>query len=806
MTSPTLTVEPSTDLVDGQRLHVTGRGYGGVGLRPLVQCPSDAVTWLDCDPYFVSASVENGNLDGEFRVRAILELPGRTVDCRQPDACVLGVSADLDEQPLLTRAPLPFDPDGSLAPPPTLSVTPSEKLRDGQTVTVTGTGFVRFPGMVSIEVAQCVAGFQGWEDCDHSTSRFVDSDGDGGFSASRPVYSLIYLSGGRTIDCRVVGRCVLAATSNSGSLEEVASTGVRFRSHGRLRPLPAITVAPGDDLVDGQTVQVDGRAFDRNSSGLVRFYWCAPAPSVDACGNAGAEPVPVADDGTFSAEVQAFARFGTPGGAVDCRAGAAPCLLIASTDLGESDGFLESPLAGRAELDFDPEAPLLAGPEITVTPTTNLHDFNTLSVRGRHISAGGQVRVEVCEAADRGRCDSQIVDGVQFGNAESATADANGEFALDFTGWAGFQPGWPVDCRQAPGCAVVATDQVRGLSATVPLGFGPPDPPRGRYLDPVFEDVQVDEGVPYRQTTDHLGNPVELKLDIYRPAGDTATSRPTILLLHGGWFSFGDRGSMAPYAEEYARRGYAAVSLQYRLRPGVGSGDLPQLYLAMLDAYEDATEGVEWLEAHAAELGIDPDAIVASGYSAGAVTASNLAYLPGQVGPATSRVAAALPMSGWFLDPDTPGLPIPGPLARPDAGEPPAIVFHGTEDQLLPIGSPADLCPLAHEAGIACEYIGYEGAGHEVGDASRQSDIIRRGTDFLAEHVLGPQGRRSLPALRGCESPPLWRHRGRPAVLARRSSLTVPHAAGGGCHGSTHLASPCQAQGLPPNSTGIALT
>jgi acetyl esterase/lipase len=79
-------------------------------------------------------------------------------------------------------------------------------------------------------------------------------------------------------------------------------------------------------------------------------------------------------------------------------------------------------------------------------------------------------------------------------------------------------------------------------------------------------------------------------------------------------------------------------------------------------------------------------------------------------------------------------------LARPDAGEPPAIVFNGTEDQLLPIGSPAELCPLAHQAGIACEYIGYQGAGHEVGDASRQSDIIRRGTDFLAEHVLGPQG------------------------------------------------------------------
>jgi hypothetical protein len=54
-----------------------------------------------------------------------------------------------------------------------------------------------------------------------------------------------------------------------------------------------------------------------------------------------------------------------------------------------------------------------ASPKITVALTTNLHDFDTLSVRGRHISDGDQVRVEVCHAADRARCDSQIVDAVR---------------------------------------------------------------------------------------------------------------------------------------------------------------------------------------------------------------------------------------------------------------------------------------------------------------------------------------------------------------------------------------------------------
>lgn len=355
--------------------------------------------------------------------------------------------------------------------------------------------------------------------------------------------------------------------------------------------------------------------------------------------------------------------------------------------------------------------------------------------------------MQVCATADQRRCDDHAVSGrFQLGNAEIATADADGEFALDFSAWADFTSGpaggaVPVGCRQGEGCVVVATDRTRGVSTTVPLGFGPPDPPRGRYLGRVFEEVEIESDVAYRQTVDHLGNPIELKLDVYRPAGDTATSRPAVVLMHCGWFAGGDKQHMAPHADEYARRGYVAVSLQYRLRPGSSSGNQAQLYLAMRDAYDDATAGVVWLQDHAVELGIDPDAITASGWSAGAVTATNLAYYPGQVGPSTSRIAAALPMSGWFIDPDTAGLPALGPFPRPEPGEPPALVFYGTNDQLLPQGSPAELCPLAHEADIACEYIGYEGDGHEVGSGyPRQRDILRRGTDFLADHMLEPGG------------------------------------------------------------------
>ena len=374
------------------------------------------------------------------------------------------------------------------------------------------------------------------------------------------------------------------------------------------------------------------------------------------------------------------------------------------------------------------------GPTIAVDPRRGLGDFTRVTVRGGGFAAGGRAWVGVCTAVglDR-RCDV----------GERPTVGADGHFEMDLGGWARFEPvapggAEPVDCRREPGCVVYALDEQSGREVEATLRFRARDLPRGRYLDPVFDEVTVEHDVVYRQTTDYQGNPVELSMTIYRPAGDHVRRRPTIVWMHGGWFSGGAPSQMHAYAMASARRGYVAASLEYRLRPEMATTDYPQLYAAMVDAYEDATAGVAWLRAHARRLRIDPSAISAGGWSAGAVTASNLAYYPGQRGPAGSPVAAAVPIAGWFVRPDQP-LPIAGPFAVPDRGEPPSIVFHGSDDQLLPWGSPRDLCPLAGEAGVACEYVGFDGAGHDIHVTYRR-DVVRRTFDFLAEHVLVPRG------------------------------------------------------------------
>jgi predicted esterase len=256
---------------------------------------------------------------------------------------------------------------------------------------------------------------------------------------------------------------------------------------------------------------------------------------------------------------------------------------------------------------------------------------------------------------------------------------------------------------------------------TAPLTYGRPERARGRYLDPIFSDVDIERDVVYRDTVDSAGNPVQLQLDIYQPAGDTATRRPAVMWMHGGFFVAGDKADMADQATEYARRGYVAVSINYRLRP---AWDNHGMFLASLDAYDDAVAAVEWLRAHATDYRLDPDTIVAAGFSAGAVTAANLAYLPGRRGPATSPVAGAVVDSGLVY-------------TVPERGDPPVIALHDTDDSTTPYDSIRPLCDWARQVHAPCDLVTYVGHGH---GAPSTADLIERSARFLAEHVLEPRG------------------------------------------------------------------
>ena len=265
--------------------------------------------------------------------------------------------------------------------------------------------------------------------------------------------------------------------------------------------------------------------------------------------------------------------------------------------------------------------------------------------------------------------------------------------------------------------AVLAVVLAVGLPSAQGAGAGAGAP--RRYLDPVFAEVDVTADVAYRTTSDCLGDPVDLALDLYQPAGDAAAARPLLVWIHGGSFAIGSRDGPleALVGRDWARRGYVVASISYRLC-GTLSAE------AVDDAYEDAAAAVAWLRAHAATYRIDPGRVVVGGASAGAITALQVGFTPdrsaGEGGAGDpSHADAVLSMAGTWLP------------SVAEAGEPPVLMAHGTADPILPFAAAEAFCTAAVAAGVDCRFHAYD-AGHES-LVAHVEDIEARSFAFLYE-------------------------------------------------------------------------
>jgi para-nitrobenzyl esterase len=251
------------------------------------------------------------------------------------------------------------------------------------------------------------------------------------------------------------------------------------------------------------------------------------------------------------------------------------------------------------------------------------------------------------------------------------------------------------------------------LGATLLAGCTVPRPPGDgtlRYRDPVFSAVTTTTDITYGNAIGAGGNPVDLKLDLYQPTGDTATSRPALVWVHGGGFTTGDKSSGRSRATYFARLGYVAVSINYRLLSPDGCGGNPNptpvCQNAALEAQHDAQAAVRWLRANAATYKIDTSRIAMGGGSAGAVTsvlAATHSEDPGTSGNPgyPSNIRAALSVSG--------GMPTNELI---DAGDSPTLFIHGTEDRVVPYSWAVQNAAAMHNLGILTVLEPIEGAGH----------------------------------------------------------------------------------------------
>ncbi len=249
--------------------------------------------------------------------------------------------------------------------------------------------------------------------------------------------------------------------------------------------------------------------------------------------------------------------------------------------------------------------------------------------------------------------------------------------------------------------------------ALVLAACDPLQPPAGpaplRYRDDVFTTVTKTTDITYGSAVDQNNVRVTLKFDLYEPAGDTVKQRPAIIWVHGGGFSGGDKTSpeLVDEANNFARKGYVNISINYRLAPqGCVGNPGPSCLIGIQQAQYDAQTAVRYLRSKAKKYHVDPTRIAIGGSSAGAITALNVGYSGEQPGPGdhqgvSSSVEAVQSLSGAAIGSATIG-----------AGDAPALLFHGTDDPLVPYAWAQATVKAATAAHLVIVLRTFDGDGH----------------------------------------------------------------------------------------------
>jgi len=246
----------------------------------------------------------------------------------------------------------------------------------------------------------------------------------------------------------------------------------------------------------------------------------------------------------------------------------------------------------------------------------------------------------------------------------------------------------------------------------------------------------------------------KMKLWIFEPEGHkNSDKRPAVVFFFGGGWRAGTPGQFEMQCKYLASRGMVAMTADYRVSSRNGT--------KATACVEDGKSAVRWIRKNARKLGVNPTKVAAGGGSAGGHVAAAIATVPGfEKDDGTSSVPDAL----LLFNPAVILAEVPGkfevtsekmasrrerigtdpkkisPYHHLRKSLPPAIIFHGTNDDAVPFRTVQLYEKRARALGSACKLVAFDDKPHGFFNWGRFDNAPFRETMLASEQFLAKQG------------------------------------------------------------------
>lgn len=232
---------------------------------------------------------------------------------------------------------------------------------------------------------------------------------------------------------------------------------------------------------------------------------------------------------------------------------------------------------------------------------------------------------------------------------------------------------------------------------------------------------------------------VTLKLWVFNPVKHQASDKkPAVVFFFGGGWNGGSPTQFIKHCEYLAARGMVGIVADYRV--------FSRHKVQANKCVSDAKSAIRWVRENAEELGIDPNRIAAGGGSAGGHLAAATATLPMFDEPTENASVSSKPNALALFNPALVLAPVDGLTqeererfkglekrfgAAPESmspyhnvvkGNPPTIIFHGTDDKTVAFTSAELFTEKMRTEGNRCVLVGYKGEAHGFFNYGKKSN------------------------------------------------------------------------------------